>query len=87
MRSCKEHVEEDERRGLRGEPLESQHLRNELRKRNPQKILKRSLGTTKIVEGGPGGAFIRRMEPPHPKEVGLARGVCYRHADTYAFLK
>ena len=57
--------------------MESQHLGDKLRKRNPQKILKRSLGTTKMIEGGLGGTHSRKMEPGHPKEVGLARSVCY----------
>lgn len=74
----------DERSGLRVDPLESQHLGDELRKRNSQKFLKRSLESTKMMEGGPGGAwFFLKGERSlgTPRRLGLARGVRYRHTD------
>lgn len=43
-----------------GETLGIPTLGNGPRK-NPQRILKGSLGTTKMVKGGPGGAFRGRM--------------------------
>lgn len=80
-------MEEEEGRGLRVKPLESQHLGDGPRKKNPQRILKGSLGTTKMVEGGPGRTFRGRMEPGHPMQVDLSGGVCYRHRDTYVFVR
>ena len=41
---------EDERSRLRVDSLESQYIGDELRKRNSQKFLKRSLGSTKMME-------------------------------------
>lgn len=40
-----------------------------------------------MVEGGPGRAFIGRMEPGYPREIDLSRALCYNHRDTYVFLK
>ena len=74
----------DERSRLRVDPLESQYLGDELRKRNSQKFLKRRLGSTKMVEGGLGGAwFFLKAERSLgiPRRLGLARGVHYRHID------
>lgn len=70
MRSPREHVEEDEKRA-EGGTLGIATLRC-AEEEGPQRILKRSLGTTEMVEGGPGRAFIRRMGPGH---LGLVQGM------------
>ena len=70
MRSPREHVEEDEKRAEGGTPgIATLRCAEE---EEPQRILKGSLGTAEMVEGGPGRAFIKRRGLGH---LGLAEGV------------
>ena len=71
-------MEEDERRAEGGTPIATLRCAEE---EELQRILKRSLGTTNMVEGGPSRVFILwalRI---------FQGGVYYRYMHTYTFLK